>query len=205
MLQQAQAHLAVVDQQRVLLLDRLEDFRMGDGNFIRLVAGFAQHQPDPLAFLQQARAARQGAQPDLGTLQIDQDADGPALDLAAARADRHACAASSSCGVWLILMRKTSTPASNSAPIISRGVGGRAQGGDDLGLALASHAGIFQRRSVGECLRPVRRLAGIDFEEAALVETARVQSPRPGARNFAPGAMQKWVLPSQVPPAPSVA
>src|ERR1700677_1966342 len=44
---------------------------------------------------------------------------------------------------------------------------GRAQSGDDLGLALTSHGGL-----VGKTLRPVRRIAGIDLEKSAAVEAA---------------------------------
>ncbi len=50
---------------------------MGDGNLIVLVAGLAQHQPHPVAFLQDARTAGQGAEADFRSLQVDQDADRP--------------------------------------------------------------------------------------------------------------------------------
>ena len=99
LLEQAQAHLAVIDQERVLLLDRLENLRMGNGHFVRPVAGLAQHQPDLLAFPEHARTALQGAQPDLGSLQVDQDADravlrlrqGAQIAMHAPQADRAAC------------------------------------------------------------------------------------------------------------------
>jgi hypothetical protein len=64
----------------VLLLDRLEDFRVRDRHFLRLAALFAQHQTNAFTLLQHARTAQELAKPDLGTLQVAEDADRP-LDL----------------------------------------------------------------------------------------------------------------------------
>ena len=61
-----------------------------------------------------------------------------------------------SCEVWLMLMRNTSAPASNSRAIMRGVAGGRSERGDDLGAAQASHCGAPRGSCDGAC-RPRRR------------------------------------------------
>ena len=104
-----------------------------------------------------------------------------------------------SCDVWLMLMRKTSAPASNSRAIISALPEGGPERRDDLGAAQASHlpgprgtcdgacrpgvgsSGVpgVQRRCCGpvrgsvSCTVQDSLLAGVDLEEAGAVVAAR--------------------------------
>src|SRR6185312_9124977 len=82
--------------------------------------------------------------------------------------------------VWLILIRKTSTPASNSWRIFS--------GVFDDGPSVARILVLRRRRMggsidwrglIGKRLGPVRLLAGIHFKEAAAVEAAFGALPAP--------------------------
>ena len=136
--QQAQAHLAIIDQQGVLLLDRLEDLGMRNRHLFGLVAGLAQHQAYALAFGQHARAAGQFAQPDFGALQVAKDADGPShvfgqLAQVGMHLGQHLMA-----GVAHIDAKDIHSGLEELAHLLQR-VGGGAQGGEDLGLAAAAH------------------------------------------------------------------
>ncbi len=91
---------------------------MRDRDVVRIVRLDLAHEADLLAVLQDARAAGQDAEADFGALQIDQDADRPAC-LGLLRRIVRCSSASMACEVWLMLMRKTSTPASNRARIFS--------------------------------------------------------------------------------------
>ena len=106
-----------------------------------------------------------------------------------------------------MLMRNTSAPASNSRAIMAGVGGGRAERGDDLGAAQASHrllafgwqlrrrlaaGGVRQHRrarraaallrrllgGVGELHRPGALLAGVDLEEAGAVDSRAPGNPR---------------------------
>ena len=116
-----QAQLAVVDQQRVARLDRGEDFRMRQlhaRGVARRRDRYRAMKSWPLSI--SAAPFFEGAEPQLRALQIDQDADRPVMlgfDRADAWPPVRACV---SWVVWLILMRNTSAPASNSRAIMAR-------------------------------------------------------------------------------------
>ena len=107
--------------------------------------------------------------------------------------------------VWLMLMRNTSAPASNSCAIIAWSDGGGTERRDDLGAAQASHRvgasgsgdgavpaaasaapacrGVQRplRRllaGLGELHRPGALLAGVDLEEAGAVDSRAPGNPR---------------------------
>jgi len=100
-------------------LHTLEDFGMRQ--MVRAWRRRARDRPSNVkvaAIVEHGGAAGKGADPQLRPLQIDQDADRPGVILSTWR-----IAVTSSrilsCGVWLMLMRNTSAPASNSREIIS--------------------------------------------------------------------------------------
>ncbi len=125
-------------------------------------------------FLSWVEPLREGAEPQLRPLQVDQDADRPAV----ARS-RH-CGWSStssrilSCGVWLMLMRNTSAPASNSLRII----------------ALSEEAGprvariLIRRSRLIVCFRAALRLAA---DRRARRRCGRGGLCRPGIAAGLPG------------------
>jgi hypothetical protein len=72
----AQPHLAVVDQQDAVGLGRLEDLGMGQGHALGRARRLAHVEAQLLALLQLQRALGESAQPELGALQVHQDGDG---------------------------------------------------------------------------------------------------------------------------------
>ena len=91
------------------------------------------------AVVEHRRAVGECADPQLRPLQVDQDADRPAVLASPPRGSRATSSRMRSCEVWLMLMRNTSAPASNSLRDHLGVAGGGAERGDDLGAAQASH------------------------------------------------------------------
>ena len=135
----AQPHLAVVDQQDAVGLGRLEDLRMGQGHALRRTRRLVHVEAQLLASLQRHRPLGEGAQPELGALQVHQNGDGmPVLLLqraqqvdALAMVVLRAVAEVQAKDVGAGLEQRTQPLA---------GGRGRPQRGDDLGEAIAMHA-----------------------------------------------------------------
>ena len=135
------------------------------GNVVRVFGLDLAHEADLLAFFEDARAARQRAETDFRALQIDQDTDG-AAGLGFLRAHRGMQLAQHGvAGVAHVDAEDVDAGLEQRADL-GGGRGRRAQRGDDLGRAAASHA------SIREVLFEVELAMGVDLEEAATVEAA---------------------------------
>jgi hypothetical protein len=133
-----QANLAVVEQQRVAGPDALEDFRMRQVHALRVAGRGVRIERERRAVVEHGRAAGERSDPQLRSLQVDQDADGPAvvvLDLpdrrdqlahAVVRGVAHVDAEHVGAGLEQL---------GDHRRIARRG----AERGDDLGAAQASH------------------------------------------------------------------
>ena len=110
LLDDAHAELAVVEQQRVPRLDRLEDLRVRQKHALGPCRASRRVEAEDGPCRQLDAPAVEIADAELGALQIGEDADRMAM---ARRAGAHGCssALAPSCDEWLMLMRKTSTPA----------------------------------------------------------------------------------------------
>ena len=71
----AQAHLAVVDQQQSTRLRGLEDFRMKQRDALGRAGGRVHVEAELLALLQLHRSLGEGAEAQLGALEVHQDGD----------------------------------------------------------------------------------------------------------------------------------
>ena len=97
------------------------------------------------------------ADPELRTLQVQQNADRPA-DLALDRRGSAACSWRwSSCVPWLKFSRNTSAPAWNSARSWSGDRARRPEGGDDLGVAWRRMEVLLSRQAAAGWIRMARK------------------------------------------------
>ena len=133
-----EAHLAVVDQQRMAGRDRRENFRMRQVGALCIARGRIAIEHETVALRHHGLAADEGAEPQLGTLQIDQDADRPAGVLLEAADRRHQFAHAVLAGVTHIDAEDVGAGRKQLRDHAGVG-GGRSERGDDLGAAQASH------------------------------------------------------------------
>ena len=113
------SHLAVIDQQRVAGLDRGENFRMRQVDALGIARRRVGVEHEGVAVFHRRGAAGECAEAQLRPLQIDQDADRPARVASRRCGSWPTSSRMRSWLVWLILMRNTSAPASNSLAIMS--------------------------------------------------------------------------------------
>ena len=132
------SQLAVVDQQAMAGLDRLQDFRMRQVTRVSSPGAGLSSSVKVWPAASSSLAVGELADAQLRPLQVGQNADRPAERSSTARM-RPTSVRISSWSVWLILMRNTSAPASNSL-LDHRLVGrGGSERGEDLDFAAASH------------------------------------------------------------------
>ena len=137
-LDDAQAHLAVVEEQAVAGLERREDLRVGQLDALGVARRRVGIEDEGLAGRQRDRAVGEGADAELRALQVDEDADRPlgiGLDLADCR---HQAAEHVVVGVAHVDAEDVGAGPEEAADL--RLVGGRrTEGREDLDLARPPH------------------------------------------------------------------
>ena len=132
--------LAVVDEERGAGLERLEDLRMRQADPGRVALGRIEVEAEARALGEQHRAGGEGAAAQLRPLQVGEDADRPAelrLDLA----DQRVPAGDVLVGAVAHVEAEDVRAGEEQAADHLVAVGGRAEGRDDLDVALAAERG----------------------------------------------------------------
>ena len=134
----AQPHLAVVDQKKSAGLGRLEDLGMGQGNAPRRRRCGVEVEAQLLAHRQLHRPLGEGAEAELGPLQVHQDGDGMLVMLLERAQLLDPLAMVFVHAVAEVEAEHVGAGLEQSAQAL--GAGGRGpQGRDDLGETLATH------------------------------------------------------------------
>ena len=136
-----QPELAVIQQQVRTLIDRGEDFRVGQGHVAGRARRLVEIEPDGRSRFQIHRAAGQFADAQLGSLQVGQDTDGTSR-LGLERANDFDVPGV--IGVRTVAEIETEhvRPALEKRPDHFRRVARGAEGRDDLGLTVAAHESL---------------------------------------------------------------
>ena len=139
-----QPQLAIVEQQFGARRQGREDFRVRQADAARVTRRIAEFEPERLRFGQRDRALGERAHTQLRALQVGQDADRTAdLTLELAQ-DREALTMRRRVAMAEVQAKDIDT--SGEQPVDRVLVGtGRAEGGDDLGVAVTAHAGALTR------------------------------------------------------------